>query len=239
MNQIFLIWRNSLQKLLSFYDGLRWRPGKIFGFLFFFFILVNLSCYWLGISLAFPEYLQESKIYYYIKLQFPVVFLGAVFDSLSFYVTIFIIRKALASKSNKIYVSYLSIDLLIAAAATAWILMVFYVSGWIIGHLDAQLKPANVQSPIEREEIIIPITAQNEPRTLTQRAESYKSMFKGAINNPLAGRNFPKYSFWINNGTINTNSNIHPSFLIFEIGNKSFSVVSPYIVFHFIDSQYG
>ena len=57
---------------------------------------------------------------------------GALFDSLSFFATIWIIRRALASTKTSEYVFHLSLDLIIAVLATFWVLFVFTFGGWMI-----------------------------------------------------------------------------------------------------------
>ena len=81
---------------------------------------------------AFPELTRGSAGVYYYKVQFPVGILGALFDSLSFFVTIFIIRHALCSKKDIQYVAHLSLDLIIAILATFWVVFVFSFSGWLV-----------------------------------------------------------------------------------------------------------
>lgn len=81
---------------------------------------------------AYPELMQGEAGSYYFKVQFPVGVLGALFDSLSFFITIVIIRRALLSRNNTEYVAHLSLDFVIAVIATFWILFVFSFSGWII-----------------------------------------------------------------------------------------------------------
>ena len=63
---------------------------------------------------------------------------GAIFDSLSFFVTIHIVRRALRATSGASYVAHLSVDLLIAIVATWWVLFVFTISGWIISQFDTR-----------------------------------------------------------------------------------------------------
>jgi len=69
---------------------------------------------------------------HYVKLQIPVGIFGALFDSLSFFATIWIIRRALASNKTSEYVFHLSLDLIIAVLATFWVLFVFTFGGWMI-----------------------------------------------------------------------------------------------------------
>ena len=70
--------------------------------------------------------MQTHEASHYIKLQIPVGLLGALFDSLSFFVTIWIIRRALASTKSIEYMFHLSLDFIIAILATLWVLFVFF-----------------------------------------------------------------------------------------------------------------
>jgi len=76
--------------------------------------------------------MQTHEASHYLKLQFPVGLFGALFDSLSFFVTIWIIRRALASTKTSEYIFHLSLDLVIAFLATLWVLFVFTFGGWLI-----------------------------------------------------------------------------------------------------------
>ena len=82
---------------------------------------------------AFPEVAFGPERAHYFMVQFPVGILGAFFDSLSLFVTIYMVRRALSASSSASYVGHLSVDLGIAALATFWVLFVFSVSGWIVG----------------------------------------------------------------------------------------------------------
>ena len=138
MDSIITIWKDSLNRLIVFYEAKR---GSIFVFyplLFLLFVLVNIGCYWWAMFTAFPELTHGSAGSHYFKIQFPVGFLGALFDSLSFFVTIFIIRHALRTEKGIQYVAHLSLDLVIAILATFWVLFVFSFSGWLINLMDAK-----------------------------------------------------------------------------------------------------
>jgi hypothetical protein len=119
MTRIFAIWRDSLHTVLDYYERQRGSLVTFFPLLFLFFVLLNVACYWLAIYTAFPIYMQTAERAHYLKLQFPVGFLGALFDSLSFFITIWIIRRALAAKSSMEYMMHLSLDLVIAVVATS------------------------------------------------------------------------------------------------------------------------
>ena len=156
MDAIVDIWKVSLGRLLDFYDTHRGPLIIFFPLLFIFFVFVNIAFYWWAMVTAFPFLLNS----YYFKVQFPVGFLGALFDSLSFFVTIFIIRRALRSQRSWEYIGHLSIDLLIALLATVWVVYVFSISGWFIKFIEAV------------------------PQDLTARNDRYEQMVVDAVANP-------------------------------------------------------
>jgi hypothetical protein len=159
---IFALWKSSLRDLLGRYDRIRAARRRFMPWLFLFFLAVNLACYWLGVFTAFPELLAQGDWTYYFKIQFPVGLLGALFDTLSFYVTVYIVRQALRTTSARSYIAHLSVDLLIAAVATAWVLFVFWISGWVVS------------------------LTESDPQTLAERAEKYEEVIVGAVTKPLA-----------------------------------------------------
>lgn len=124
-------WQSSLREVLRLYD--EWRPGlkKFYPRLFLFFFFVNVFCYWWACLTAFPDSIYHAT-WYYFKVQVPVGFLGALFDSLSFFITIWIINQAARAKSKKVLISHLFIDVIIAILATFWVLFVFSFSSWLI-----------------------------------------------------------------------------------------------------------
>ena len=132
MHEIIQTWRQALHRVLDFYERRRGKLLVFFPILFFFFILLNISCYWWAIYTTYPYYMQTHEASHYFKLQIPVGFLGALFDSLSFFITIWIIRRALASSKTLEYMLHLSLDLVIAVLATLWVLFVFSFGGWLI-----------------------------------------------------------------------------------------------------------
>jgi len=95
MNDVVTIWRGSLRRLIDFYDARRGPLGPFYVKLFVFFVAVNVACYWLAMFTAFPELTTGSAGATNFKIQFPVGILGATFDSLSFFVTVWIVRHAL------------------------------------------------------------------------------------------------------------------------------------------------
>ena len=132
MSEVIATWRDSLHQVLDLYERKRCSLLVFFPLLFLFFILLNVSCYWWAIYTAFPYYMQTHEASHYIKLQVPVGVMGALFDSLSFFITLWIIRRALASVRTSEYVLHLSLDLVIGVLATLWVLFVFSFGGWLI-----------------------------------------------------------------------------------------------------------
>jgi hypothetical protein len=132
IHEIITLWRDALHRVLDIYERRRGSVKIFFPILFGFFIFLNVACYWWAIYTAFPYYMMTHEAAHYVKLQIPVGVLGALFDSLSFFVTIWIIRRALASTKTSEYVFHLSLDLVIAVIATFWVLFVFTFGGWLI-----------------------------------------------------------------------------------------------------------
>jgi hypothetical protein len=136
VKSIIELWRDALHRVLDIYERKRGSIRIFFPILFFFFIFLNIGCYWWAIFTAFPHYMMTHEAAHYIKLQIPVGILGALFDSLSFFVTIWIIRRALASTKTSEYVFHLSLDFVIAVLATFWVLFVFTFGGWMISLME-------------------------------------------------------------------------------------------------------
>ncbi|MEL6602420.1 MAG: hypothetical protein AAFP20_04240 [Cyanobacteria bacterium J06614_10] len=170
---IMAIWRRSLAKLLDFYSRKR---GSLVGFLpklFLFFMLLNMACYWLAILTAYPQEAFGNEQWEYFLMQFPVGFLGALFDSVSFFITVWIARRALKTTSLPSYIAHLSIDILIAIVATFWVLMVFSVSGWLVGML------------------------QSSSQSLAESSAKYESRLTDAVNDPLGKQNIKNIYFGV------------------------------------------
>ena len=100
MNATIITWKNSLRNLVDFYEAKRGSIYIFYPMLFLFFVLINIACYWWALFTAFPELTRGIPGQHYFKVQFPVGFLGALFDSLSFFVTVLIIRHALGARKN-------------------------------------------------------------------------------------------------------------------------------------------
>ena len=132
---------------------------------------------------AYPDEFLKEKAHYFL-VQFPVGFLGALFDSLSFFVTIFIAKKALKSTSTSSYLAHLSVDLIIAIIATWWVLLVFSISGWLVS------------------------IVQQTPESLAQRSYVYEQRLMQAVKDPTAMQNLKNIYF----GTIMGISAMLPTF---------------------------
>ncbi len=173
MVRIVAIWRDSLHTILDVYERRRGPLRIFFPLLFLFFVFLNVGCYWWGIFTAFPQYMLTQEANHYLKLQFPVGILGALFDSLSFFVTIWIIRRALIAKSTTEYVMHLSLDLVIAVIATFWVLFVFTTGGWFISLFESA------------------------PEELTLRSEKYTTRAVQALQDPTGRENAKNIYFGI------------------------------------------
>jgi hypothetical protein len=146
------LWKQTLAGLIDVYDRRRGALPSFYARLFLFFVILNIVCYWLALLTAFPEYLHGRQGYHYFKIQFPVGLLGALFDSLSFFITVHIVRRAIASRGSLQYVAHLSIDGVIAVLATFWVLFVFIVSGWIVHALTPGL-PAYGEEALDNRQV--------------------------------------------------------------------------------------
>lgn len=170
---IMTIWRHSLEKLLNFYARKRGSLTSFFPKLFIFFMLLNMSCYWIAILTAYPEEFAGSERFEYLLMQFPVGFLGAVFDSFSFFVTVWIARRALKTTSLPSYIAHLSIDVMIAIVATFWVLMAFSVSGWLVS------------------------TLQHSSQSLVESSTKYENHLTNAVRDPLGRENVKNIYFGV------------------------------------------
>ncbi len=171
---IMVIWRRSLEKLLNFYALKRGSLTSFFPKLFLFFMLLNMICFWLAILTSYPQEAFGNEKGEYLIMQFPVGFLGALFDSASFFITVWIARRALKTTSLPSYLAHLSIDVLIAVVATFWVLLVFSVSGWLVG-LVQQSSQSLAQSSVKYENRLA--SAVRDP---TGR-ENIKNIYFGVI----------------------------------------------------------
>ena len=172
INQIISYWRKDLQRALLFYESKRLHGDSFFSYLFIFFVLLNIICYWFAMVTAFPSLIFGKTFGYYFKVQFPVGILGALFDSLSFFVTIFIVRRALLTVSTKIYIAHLSIDLVIAVLATFWVILVFIISGWAVSFIETLGQPEELIQTYDHE------------TNINKRTSKYATTVNDALKSP-------------------------------------------------------
>jgi hypothetical protein len=180
----FELWREDLGLILRKFQA--WHLNTRFYFLkiFVFFVFINDAAYWFAIGTAYPEIFAGKELEHYIKVQIPVALLGALFDSLSLYITLVVVRRALLSRSNFSYISHLSIDILIAIAATFWVLFVFSISGWIVSFMPTEtivktnLK-ANMETNVKTKKQVAV-----KPESLKARNKVYKERAIAAVKNP-------------------------------------------------------
>ena len=173
INQIISYWRKDLKRALLFYERKRFQGDSFFLHLFIFFALLNIICYWFAMVTAFPSLVFGKTFGYYFKVQFPVGILGALFDSLSFFVTIFIVRRALLTVRSKIYIAHLSIDLVIAVLATFWVILVFIVSGWTVSFIETLGQPEELIQTYDHE------------TNINKRTSKYVTTVNDALKSPL------------------------------------------------------
>ena len=168
--EIITIWKSDLVIILDYIEKKILIIERFKFKLFLFFLFVNIFFYWFAMLTAFPELVFGKTFIYYFKVQFPVGVLGSIFDSSSFFITIYIVRRAIKTRKSYIYIGHLSIDVFIAIVATFWVLFVFIVSGWIISQIDlAILKENSIAHTYE----------------LDKRTSGYSNLVKSAIKNPV------------------------------------------------------
>ena len=172
LNQIVTYWKKDLKRILLLYESVRFKSNYFFLYLFLFFILINISCYWFAMLSAFPSLVFGNTFNYYFKVSFPVGILGALFDSLSFFITILIVKKAILTTNSKIYIAHLSIDLLIAIIATFWVLVVFILSGWVVSYFEIINQPKEF------------IEFYDHETKINKRTDKYINTVNDAIINP-------------------------------------------------------
>jgi hypothetical protein len=131
------IWRLRLSDTLAALERKRARTSFFYSKVFAFFVVLNIACYWIAMVTAFPVVTFGPERGHYFLVQFPVGFLGALFDSLSLFVTVYMVRRALQATTSASYLAHLSVDLGIATLATLWVLFVFSLSGWLVSFVGA------------------------------------------------------------------------------------------------------
>jgi hypothetical protein len=169
----FDFWRQALRHFLDAFEKYRQTTRFFYVKVFVAFAVLNFSCYWWAMVTAFRDLLYTDELIEFILISFPVGFMGAMFDSLSLFVTLYIIRRALVTESNLKYMSYLSVDIVIAILATFWVLFVFMFSGWLVSFIITQ------------------------PETFGSRADLYSGRIWNAIRNPFSDGNLRNIYFGV------------------------------------------
>ena len=189
VDPMILLWREQLRRVYTYYRDRRSRTRYFFLKLFLFFVVLNLGCYWLALISAFPHLVFGDALTHYAKIQLPVGLLGALFDSLSFFVTIRLVQRAVASSGAIRFLAHLSIDLVIAFAATWWVLFVFVVSGWMVNLLGGRIYE---KDPDGRWHVVSIRNLSDEASSanvrsahLQQRTELYTDRVVEALRNPI------------------------------------------------------
>lgn len=113
------IWRLRLSDTLAALERKRARTSFFYSKVFAFFVVLNIACYWIAMVTAFPDVTFGPERGHYFLVQFPVGFLGALFDSLSLFVTVYMVRRALQATTSASYLAHLSVDLGIATLVAA------------------------------------------------------------------------------------------------------------------------
>ena len=205
INQIISYWRKDLNRALLFYESKRSHGDSFFLYLFIFFVSLNIVCYWFAMVTAFPSLVFGKTFGYYFKVQFPVGILGALFDSVSFSLTIFIVRRALLTVSTRIYIAHLSIDLVIAVLATFWVILVFIISGWAVSLLETLGQSEELIQTYDHE------------TNINKRTSKYVTTVNDALKSP--SKNIQNIYF----GLIMGISAMLPTMIHFIMFLKSFS----------------
>ena len=173
MSQVFQMWRLSLEQTISWFNSRKQSTRLFWIKIFVAFVVINSACFWGALLTTYPQLLQSYKADEYILISGPVAILGAVFDSFSLLVTIYIIQKALMSKNNASYIAFLSVDLLIAILATFWVLFAFIISGWLVSLVLEQ------------------------PETIDYRLSLYEGRAWSAMLNPFGSENIKNIYFGV------------------------------------------
>ena len=144
------VWQQELFNILSFYQTYKTKHPFFFLRLLAFFFLVNAACYWLAVFSSFPGLLSDPVRMF--KIQLTVALLGGLFDSLSFFITIWLIQQASKAYNGLEFAGILSVDLIIAVIATAWVLLVVLLATWLVGPPDeASIQKASALDLVQNE----------------------------------------------------------------------------------------
>ncbi|MBT3929416.1 MAG: hypothetical protein HOL07_00035 [Rhodospirillaceae bacterium] len=178
-------WQSRLRHLIGIYQDYRGRTRRFWRYLFIAFFLLNCISYQFAIMTAFPDRAFGVDWLRYVLIMFPVALFGALFDCVSFVLTVAIMRHAIRIKAKLVYLGHVVADIIIATLATGWVLIVFSVStvlvDFIIGPPVA--VPAVVSQPVTQTTapattaalvappVVQPVKPPAEPAPVTPLAE--------------------------------------------------------------------
>ncbi|MGJ8631217.1 MAG: hypothetical protein ACSHWT_09250 [Glaciecola sp.] len=154
-------WKNNLDHLYCLFQHKKENTDHFLFKLFVIFFILNFICFWFALSTAFPQYLSGDKSTEYMLMSIPVGIMGATFDTISMFITLWLIKCAIRTSNTFNFLAYISIDFFIALLATFWILFAFVASGWIVN-------------------LII-----DNPETFNQRSALYEGRIEQIFEHPL------------------------------------------------------
>ncbi len=172
------LWRRKLIGTLNYYDAtIHPRfPSPIA--LMLGFSVLNIVLYWIAMLSVFPELVFGPTFLHYFKTQFPVGILAAVFDTLSFTISLRLVRSATSHPSRTAFVKHLVLSLVnsisVAVLAGMWMVFVFSTSSVLVHRFD---QWAGWEDSV----------STGTTRTILERkTQMYKDMLKNAVVEPRA-----------------------------------------------------
>lgn len=143
-------WRDALHWIVSTYDRKRDTVRHFHWKLFAVLLGINIACYWFAMMTTFPELTFGARWMHFFKMQVPVGILAAAFEQVSVYITVYLMRHALASTSTRKYLGHLcvdvGIDFVIGFIAALWVVFSFTFSSWLVNYTTKLLTPAPVRT---------------------------------------------------------------------------------------------
>ncbi len=186
--QLFDLWRRRLGLTLTKINALRHHQKHFNIKLYSFFALINAISYQWAMGLVFPHMAFGYDRGHYFMILFPVALLGAVFDHLSFFVTLYLIKSALKRLSHLSFIAHLACDAVIAVLATGWVLFVFIFSGWLINSIQGkhyqQKKDGTFSVVVKQQRDGKTVSSSRAPDHFEQRSAVYQKRLMDAVHRP-------------------------------------------------------